>query len=290
MGRTIVIINVYRGEEHRDASRAQASAAWDQTKRLTTGRCDRRQDEACGCGRDKNAATIEEFARSAPRLERARTLLLAPDGNQMIERRRAERCHLVDPGVGTMRMVQDIEIVHLGSNQAVVIAAGPLPRGERLLLEIPVARHSSPCTVLVRVIDNRVVMDDGSLRRQVRLQPVQRISRGRGFLGVTIPQGRSIMGALIRRVPVRIMEASTAGCVFESPTLVIEGAVGFVQMRTSTEDCSEAVRVRRTSQTFNAVWQYRMAAEFLTLGPTSPQSLRGLATVMTVGPRVATHL
>ena len=57
------------------------------------------------------------------------------------------------------------------------------------------------------------------------------------------------MGALIRRLPVRVVEASTAGCVFESPSIVVEGAVGFVQMRTSTQEHSEAVRVRRTSQT-----------------------------------------
>ena len=92
------------------------------------------------------------------------------------------------------------------------------------------------------------------------------------------------MATLIRRVPVRVVEASTAGCVFESPSALIEGTVGFVQTRTSTHDCSEAVRVRRTSETSDTAWPYRMAAEFLTLGPASPDSLRGLATIMRVGP------
>jgi hypothetical protein len=207
----------------------------------------------------------------------------------MIERRRAERLHLVDPGVGSLRLVQDVEITQIRSHHAVVIAPFPLPQGERLLLEIPVARNATPCAVLVRVVDNRIVMDDGSLRRQVRLQMVQRAPRDRGFEGVRITRGRSVMGALIRRVPVRVVETSSAGCVFESPSIVIEGAVGFIQTRTSTHDHSEAVRIRRTLQTSNSVWHYRMAAEFLTLGPTSPDSFRGLATVMSVGSPAATY-
>jgi hypothetical protein len=207
----------------------------------------------------------------------------------MIERRRAERVHLVDPGVGSLRMVQDVEIAQLLSHQAVVIAPGALPCGERLLLEIPVALHARPCTVLARVVDSRVVMNEGGLRYQVRLKTVQSTPGGWRFQGVRMRREGTVMGALLRRVPVRLVEASTAGCVFESPSVVVEGAVGFVQMRTSIDQHSEAVRVRRTSQTSNRIWQYRMAAEFLTFGPASPGSLRGLATIMTVGSPAATN-
>jgi hypothetical protein len=201
----------------------------------------------------------------------------------MNERRRAARFCLVDPGVGSLRMVQDVEITHVGSHQAVVVAPSALPNGERLLLEIPTARHTSPYTVLAHVVDNRVVMDDGSLQRQVRLKLVEGAQRDRGFAGVHVTRGRSVMGALIRRVPVRVVEASTAGCVFESPSKVIEGSVGFVWMRTAIREHSEAVRVRRTAPTSDPLWHYRMAAEFLTLGPISPDSLRGFATIMTAG-------
>jgi hypothetical protein len=239
--------------------------------------------------RDAAVPIVKEWARSTSACRRGTQVALSSLGSQMIERRRAERFHLVEAGVGSLRLVQDVEIANIGSHQAVVIAPGPLPEGERLLLEIPLARNASPCTVLVRVLANQTVMDDGSLRRQVRLQMVERAPRDRGFEGVRIPLGRSVMGALIRRIPVRVVETSTAGCVFESPSMVIEGAVGFVQMRTSTHDHSEAVRVRRTLQTSNSVWHYRMAAEFLTLGPTSPDSLRGLATIMSVGSPAATY-
>jgi hypothetical protein len=207
----------------------------------------------------------------------------------MIERRRTERVHLADPGVGTLRTVQDVEIARLGSYHVVVIAPGPLPCGERMLLEIPVARDGHVPTALVRVVSNRVVMDDGLLRRRVRLEVVQRTPRDRGFEGVRIPRHRPLMGGLYRQLPVRLVEASTGGCFFESPAVVIEGTVGFVRLRTVTHDRSEAVRIKRTSETANTVWPYGMAAEFLTLGPTSPDSLRGLATIMSLGSPAATE-
>ena len=209
-------------------------------------------------------------------------------GSQMVERRRPERALLVDPGVASLRLVQDVQIAQLGLDHAIVIAPGPLPVGERLLLEIPVALHVRPCTVLVRVVDNGIVLDDGLFRRRVRLSILHQAPRGWRFEGVRMRRGGSVMGALIRRVPVRLIEASTTGCVFDSPSLIVEGAVGFVQMRTSIEERSEAVRVRRTSQTSDIVWQHRMAAEFLTLGA-SLASLRGRATIMTVSSLGATN-
>ena len=200
----------------------------------------------------------------------------------MIERRQAARMQFAQPGIGSLRLVQDVQIARLGSQHAVVIVPRQLPHGERLLLDIWVTHDGKPHTVLVHVVSNRVVMDDGALRWQARLKMVQPAPRG-GFEGVQLTPSRHALGALIRRVPVRVVEASIAGCVFESPSAVVEGAVGFVQTRTAIHDCSEAVRIRRTSETSDQAWPYRMAAEFLTVGPVSPDSLRGLAAVMSVG-------
>jgi hypothetical protein len=200
----------------------------------------------------------------------------------MIERRHAARVQFVQPGVGSLRLVEDVQIARLGSHHAVVIVPRQLQEGERLLLEIWVAHDAKPYTVLVHIVSNQLVMDEGSLRWQARLKMAQPAPRG-GFGGVHVSPNRRLIGALIRRVPVRVVEASTGGCVFESPFAVSEGTVGFVQMRTATRDCSEAVRVRRMSETSDPAWAYRMAAEFLTIGPVSLDSLRGLATIMSVG-------
>lgn len=281
-----MITCVYGSDKRVALSRAQAVAAWDQTKRPAPGRRRRHPHDV---RTREGLAIVGECARSAAHAEWAHRLLSQQSGTPMIERRRAERVHLVNPGVGSLRTMQDVEIARLGSHHAVVIAPAPLPCGERMLLEIPVARDAHICTVLVRVVSNRVVMDDGLLRRLVRLQMVPRAPRDRGFEGVQIPRNGSLMGALSRRVPVRLVEASTAGCLFESPSVVLEGAVGFVHMRTVTHDRSEVVRIKRSSETSNPVWPYRTAAEFLTLGPTLPDSLCGLATIMSVGSPAATY-
>jgi hypothetical protein len=243
-----------------------------------------------GRGRDEIVPIVCKSVRSLHARVAGMRVAVRNLGTPMIERRRVERFHLVDAGVGTLRIVQDVEITQLASRHAVVIAPGPLPAGERLLLEIFGECHAPPCTVLVRVLDNRVVMDDGSLRRQVRLEMIPRAPRDLGFQGVQISRGQSAIGALIRRVPVRVVEASTAGCVFDSPSVVVEGSVGFVRLRTIHQEHSEAMRVRRTSKTSDRVWQHRMAAEFLTLGLRSPDmySLRGLAAIMTASAFTAT--
>jgi hypothetical protein len=200
----------------------------------------------------------------------------------MIERRRAERVPFVHPGVGSLRLVQDVEISNLGPRHAMVLAPGQLPCGERLLLEIRGAHDAKPCTILVRAVGNRPVTDEGALRWHARLEMIQRVPRA-ALHAARLARRQTVMGALIRRVPVRVVEASTAGCVVESPSALREGTVGFVQTRTTSQDCSEAVRIRRMSETSDLAWPYRMAAEFLTLGPASPDSLRGLATIRSVG-------
>jgi hypothetical protein len=93
---------------------------------------------------------------------------------------------------------------------------------------------------------------------------------------------KPIGGAVIRRVPVRIVQVSTSGCMWESPSTLDEGIVGFVDVRTSGQRHTEAVRVLRTLRSMGPLWPYRMAVEFLTLGPTSPDSLRGVAALVAV--------
>ena len=208
----------------------------------------------------------------------------------MIERRRADRVHFVEPGLGGLRVVQDVEIARLGSHHAVVIAHGPLPCGERLLLEIHGRARRRPRTrCSSHVIDNRVVMDDGSLRRRVRLKMVQRAPRGsvRGSADhvATIRDGRAhSTSAGARRggehrpaVLSRVHPLSSRGQLVSwrcepRPTI-------------ARKPCGSGACHRHRT----LAWPYRMAAEFLTLGPTSPDSLRGLATIMSVGSPAATY-
>ena len=73
------------------------------------------------------------------------------------------------------------------------------------------------------------------------------------------------------------------GMPVDAPTPLEEGSVGFVEVRTPGQHRTEAVRILRTHRAGGSGWPYRMAVEFLTLAPLSPDSLRGIAAVIATG-------
>jgi hypothetical protein len=203
----------------------------------------------------------------------------------MNERRRGERNILSQPGMGTVRVTQDVEVTRLDSMEASVITTQTLPVGERVLLEIPDERSAISKARLFRTVKTRFVFKDGRLRREVQLAII-------GHTG--IPEARPaaepirvstspMIAAISRRVPVRLVEVSTSGCLCDAPTPLEEGSVGFVEVRTPGQQRTEAVRILRTQRVGGTSWPYRMAIEFLTLAPLSPESLRGVAAVIATG-------
>lgn len=189
------------------------------------------------------------------------------------------------PGMGTVRVTQDVEVTRLDDMEAAVIATQTLPIGERVLLEIPDERSQVSKARLVRTVKSRIVLKDGRLRREVELSLI-------GHTGV--PDVREpldavesvplvVVGAVSRRMPVRLVEVSASGCLWDAPAPLDEGTVGFVEVRTAGQHRTEAVRVLRTQSIVGSSWPYRMAVEFLTLAPLSPDSLRGVAAVVATG-------
>jgi hypothetical protein len=202
----------------------------------------------------------------------------------MNERRRGERNVFAHPGMGTVRVTQDVEVTRLNGAEAAVIATQTLPIGERVLLEIPDERSKVSKARLVRTVESRFVLKDGRLRREVQLSIIGHT----GVPDVTEPLGAvesalAVVGAVSRRVPVRLVEVSASGCLWDAPAPLDEGTVGFVEVRTPGQHRTEAVRILRTQRAVGSVWPYRMAVEFLTLAPLTPDSLRGVAAVVATG-------
>lgn len=185
-----------------------------------------------------------------------------------------------------MCVVQDVDVTHVDATESVIIAARTIPRGERLLLTVPDEDGGESHTRLARVASSRVVLRSGALRREVRLL----ISKRVGDSTVLIEQATrraeqraAIKGAVIRRVPVRITEVSPSGCLWESPSSLDDGTVGWIDIRAAQQHHSEAVRVVRTRRFDGSMWPYHTAVEFLTLGPLSPESFRGVAALAAAG-------
>jgi hypothetical protein len=212
----------------------------------------------------------------------------------MNERRRGQRNIFAQPGMGTVRVTQDVEVTCLNGMEAAVIATQTLPIGERVLLEIPDERSKVSKARLVRTVKSRFVLKNGRLRREVQLSIIGHTGvpdvrepldpmEVREPLDPMEEASPAIVGAVCRRVPVRLVEVSASGCLWDAPAPLDEGSVGFVEVRTSGHHCTEAVRILRTQRAVESVWPYRMAVEFLTLAPLSPDSLRGVAAVVATG-------
>lgn len=196
--------------------------------------------------------------------------------------------------MGTVRVTQDVEVTCLNGMEAAVIATQTLPIGERVLLEIPDERSKVSKARLVRTVKSRFVLKNGRLRREVQLSIIGHTGvpdvrepldpmEVREPLDPMEEASPAIVGAVCRRVPVRLVEVSASGCLWDAPAPLDEGTVGFVEVRTPGQHRTEAVRILRTQRAVGSVWPYRMAVEFLTLAPLTPDSLRGVAAVVATG-------
>jgi hypothetical protein len=208
----------------------------------------------------------------------------------MVERRRANRVSVAAPATGALRVLQDVVVGHVAAGEITVASAAPVARGEHMRLEV--ARElGPPWSVVVRTQGSWAEIEGDRVGRCVRLHPV----RGTGSVAgddqdaavtelasaasAAAVRGRPLFGSLIRRIPVRLLNLSFSGCLFESPLAVGEGTVGFVEVTIQDRRRTEAIRIRRLERRAGRVWPYRNGGEFLTFTATGPASLRGVAAI-----------
>lgn len=203
--------------------------------------------------------------------------------SHMTERRSGERQVIAPPGVGLLRIIQDVEIVSLDAEQAVVVSQQTISAGERVRLEIAEHRGERPQAWLARAMSTRVVARDNLLHHETHLSLVRAPGDPAGIDPWTDPWFSSRAGAIVRRVPIQLLEFSRSGALWQCPSSVDEQVVGFIDVRASHERHSEAVRIVRAWRAAEQTWPYRLAVEFLTVVQPSPESLRGVAALMTVG-------
>ena len=191
--------------------------------------------------------------------------------------------------MGSFRVAQDVEIIHFDGQSAVIVAGSGIPSGERLLLDIPDDGVGDAQTRLVLAGDHFVRMVDDAPQREVSLRIVPREGEAEPssesqFRLAGAARGRPVIGSIVRRVPVRLLEVSVSGGLWEAPVPFDAGTVGFLETQSADGRHSDAVRIRSSSRLAGMVWQHRAAVEFLTLGPPSPASLRGVATLFAARP------
>ena len=92
-------------------------------------------------------------------------------------------------------------------------------------------------------------------------------------------------GAIVRRIPLVVLNLSAAGCLVESSEMVREGIVGVLEVSVEEQQYSEVIRVCRSTALRGTYQRCRAGAQFLALSAGTERSLRSLA-----GRVVMTHI
>lgn len=85
------------------------------------------------------------------------------------------------------------------------------------------------------------------------------------------------VGALVRRLAIRVVNISPVGCLLESTLPVEEGTVALLALHVGGRRYVDAVRITRVVRLKGGIWTYRLGAELLTLAPPSGATLRRVA-------------
>jgi hypothetical protein len=85
------------------------------------------------------------------------------------------------------------------------------------------------------------------------------------------------LGALVRRLAIRVVNISAVGCLLESPQPVDVGTVAVLGLRIGERRYVDPIRISRLVRLSGGIWAFRLGAEFLTLTPPSAATLRRMA-------------
>ena len=197
----------------------------------------------------------------------------------MSERRRTSRFVIPEHTHGIFRLMQDVCVETVEGDQIAIVGDLALQCGEELLLELP-RSLGIRSVVLVHVVHSRPIVGQRG-RHRVLLRssvPVEMPTVRRGTVQAIPAPASSLpaLGVLMRRVPIRVRDVSTSGCQLESPDILLEGAVGQLEIAIDGQLQKEPLRVCRSVRTPGGQWPWRSGAHFLALEVPSATSVRNV--------------
>jgi hypothetical protein len=199
----------------------------------------------------------------------------------MSNRRRANRFVVPHAGEATLRLMQDVFVERVEADGIELLIDTPMRAEETAILELP-SGHGSRAAVWVTVQSSTPVALTDTQRHRHSLRMMSGPAPGQPF---GTPGYRDVlaarrhlpaMGVVIRRVPVHMRDVSTSGCLIESPEVLVDGAVGLLEMAQDAGRHSEAIRICRVSRMPGAARPWRAGAHFLSLTAPSEASVRNI--------------
>ena len=175
-----------------------------------------------------------------------------------------------------LRILDDVEIEAVTRKSITVLSETQFPRGERMVLWAP-ADDGRDVPVQIRAVHRQADLASASLRHRVRFDVDAMAAPLDGADRTTRPAIASVdprIGSIMRDVPIKLVDLSTAGCLVESPVRITEGLVGWLSVNSQHAQHHEIVRVCRSDWRIARFWPCAAGLEFLTLQPPTAAALR----------------
>lgn len=198
---------------------------------------------------------------------------------EMSDRRRTSRFVIPDFTEATFRIMQDVCVERSTVDQVILVSEVPLRPGEDVALELP--RELGARTVMRGHVVSCTTVWVGETRRyRVALHTATPRDAGlesrAPHARTPVPSPLPAIGVLMRRVPVRVHDVSTNGCLLESIDPLAEGAVGQLEIYFNDTTHQEPIRICRCSTVSGSAWPFRLGAHFLSLTAPLTSSVRNI--------------
>ena len=204
----------------------------------------------------------------------------------MSGRRSHIRFAVSPPTHGVVRVLSDAEIESVGRDEVTVISRETAAVDERIVLEVP--GDADDLMVHARVTETRPVIVDGAVRHFFRLHvergTVNGLSGingdGHGAHGSSPYEANKRLVVIVREFPVRLVNCSRAGCLFEADRALEPGTAGTMSLVMEGHELADHVLVVRCQAIAGAGPLHHIGARLLWVEAPSAHTIRrGLTAV-----------
>src|SRR5262249_24194655 len=223
--------------------------------------------EMCTCGRDSHLSPFAQPRNAGTALAdwKLRTML----GRRMYQRHVMADCN------GTLYVSSDIGIEYRSDTELIATAERAHMPGEVLSIELV---NDDAC-ICVRVTESGPILVGGKLRHRLRLTAI----RQNQDLSMKAPdrpmadqrqQDATEVGALTRRLGIRMLNCSANGCLLESCVPLDVGTVATLEISVSAQAFNDVVQIVRAHAIAGSAGIHQIAARLLSTTPLHRGSLR----------------
>ncbi|MGH9257485.1 MAG: hypothetical protein ACRD3C_23225 [Vicinamibacterales bacterium] len=179
------------------------------------------------------------------------------------------------PSHGVVRVLSDAEIQSAGHEEVLLVSREAAAVGEQMILEV--SGDTADLSVLAQVTEGRPVIVGNTVRHLLRLRALGRSADRAGFGPLAQMDWQAADARLVvvvREFPVRLVNCSPSGCLFEADKPLEVGTVGTLSLVMEGHELADHVLVMRCQGIAGAGPLHHIGARLLWVEAPSAHTLR----------------